>query len=262
MTPPLGPGGYVFPVVGTSAYVDTYGAFRSDVPGKWHHGDDILALLGTPVVAVADGTMNRVGWEKVGGWRLWVRDASANEFYYAHLSGYAPSDFHSNRVKVGEVVGFIGNTGDAFNGAPHLHFEIHPHQLLGLGYVGAVDPTSYLDSWRRLRSVHAPYPVHPQLPGQPLLRIEARYVFRELLAARHLIDRQPTPSERPAIELPAGLGVASVRPLLPVRVEQALPRVVASSSRVSFPLLAGLLTVAGFAGTLVLASAVLGRRWR
>jgi len=53
-----------------------------------------------------------------------------------------------------------------------------------------------------------------------------------------------------------------VRPLLPVRVEQALPRVVASSSRVSFPLLAGLLTVAGFAGTLVLASAVLGRRWR
>ena len=58
-------------------YIDTYGAFRSDVPGNWHHGDDIFAPLGTPVVAVATGTINRVGWEHLGGWRLWVRDRPA-----------------------------------------------------------------------------------------------------------------------------------------------------------------------------------------
>jgi Peptidase family M23 len=126
VTPPLGESHYIFPVVGSSDYIDTYGAFRSDVPGNWHHGDDIFAPLGAPVVAVASGTINRVGWEKLGGWRLWVRDDAGDEFYYAHLSGYAPTDLHSNRVRAGEVIGFIGNTGDAFTTSPHLHFEVHP----------------------------------------------------------------------------------------------------------------------------------------
>ncbi|MGE5274707.1 MAG: M23 family metallopeptidase, partial [Verrucomicrobiota bacterium] len=74
VTPPLGRGAYVFPVVGVSSFGDSYGAFRGDVRGKWHHGDDIFAPLGAPVVAVANGTINRVGWHKIGGWRLWVRD--------------------------------------------------------------------------------------------------------------------------------------------------------------------------------------------
>ena len=123
------------------------------VPGNWHHGDDIFAPLGTPVVAVASGTINRVGWERLGGWRLWVRDRAGDEFYYAHLSGYAPTDLHSNRVRAGEVIGFIGNTGDAFSTSPHLHFEVHPRQLLHLGYDGAVDPTSYLNHWTHLNHV-------------------------------------------------------------------------------------------------------------
>src|SRR5207247_6771953 len=125
-------------------YGDTYGAPRGDVAGKWHHGDDLFAKLGTPVVAVADGTVNRVGWEKVGGWRLWVRDNAADEFYYAHLSGYAPAVFHSNRVEAGEVSGFAGNTGAAFTGRPHLPSERHPRQLLRLRYARAGHPPSYL----------------------------------------------------------------------------------------------------------------------
>ena len=204
VTPPLALRHYDFPVAGQSDYIDTYGALRTDVPGNWHHGDDIFAALGTPVVAVANGTINRVGWEELGGWRLWVRDDAGDEFYYAHLSGYAPTDLDSNRVRAGQVIGFIGNTGDAFTTSPHLHFEVHPRQLLHLGYNGAVDPTSYLNTWTHLDHVVAPRPAHPPFPTAPQLRSEARYVFRELLAARHLISHGPSPKQRPHISIPAG----------------------------------------------------------
>jgi murein DD-endopeptidase MepM/ murein hydrolase activator NlpD len=208
VTPPLALRHYIFPVLAPAEYIDTYGAFRSDVPGNWHHGDDIFAPLGTPVVAVATGTINRVGWEHLGGWRLWVRDNAGDEFYYAHLSGYTPGDLRSNRVKAGQVIGFIGNTGDAFTTSPHLHFEIHPRSLLHLGYDGAVDPTSYLNHWTHVTRIRAPTPVHPPLPTSAPLRKEARYVFRELLSARHLIRRGPNPSERPHIHIPNGANVA------------------------------------------------------
>jgi murein DD-endopeptidase MepM/ murein hydrolase activator NlpD len=249
VTPPLGQRNYIFPVIGPSDYIDTYGAFRSDVPGNWHHGDDIFAPLGAPVVAVASGTINRVGWEKLGGWRLWVRDSVGDEFYYAHLSGYAPTDLHTNRVKAGEVIGFIGNTGDAFTTSPHLHFEIHPRPLLHLGYNGAVDPTKYLDSWTHLAHVRAPRPTHPPLPEQPLIRNEARYVFRELLAARHLIRHAPKPSERPHVPIAVGANgrpVAAATP--PVRPPAAVHR--SGMSLLTFSLLVGLGTLALFGATI------------
>jgi hypothetical protein len=249
VTPPLAPRRYVFPVAGVSEYIDTYGAFRGDVPGNWHHGDDIFAALGTPVVAVASGTINRVGWEKLGGWRLWVRDRSGDEFYYAHLSGYVPTDLRSNRVRAGEVIGFVGNTGDAFTTSPHLHFEVHPRQLLHLGYDGAVDPTTYLDNWTHEEHVIAPRPVHPALPTQPQIRSEARYVFRELLTARHLVSHGPKPSSRPHVPVPAGADSSVPTPLQPVH--ESAPSTVASAT--SSPATTYLL--AALAG-LVLASAV------
>ena len=244
VTPPLGLRHYVFPVVGTVEFADTYGAFRADVPGNWHHGDDIFAPLGTPVVAVANGTINRVGWEAVGGWRIWVRDSVGDEFYYAHLSGYAPSDLVSNHVKAGQVIGFVGNTGDAFTTSPHLHFEVHPRPLLHLGYDGAVDPTKYLDGWRHLERVAAPRPVHPPLPTDPEIRKEAVYVFGELLAARHLVARAPEPSLRPHIVLPAGGdGVPTIR-AVPVHATTVPAR---GTSTFALALLAGLVALAVFA---------------
>src|SRR5437763_2592375 len=151
--PQLGKGGYVFPVYGNSSYTDTYGAARGDVPGGWHHGDDIFAPLGAPILAVEHGTVFSVGWNKVGGWRLWLRDDRGNEFYYAHLSAYSPFAINGAIVNAGDVLGFVGNTGDAQGTPYHLHFEVHPVGLLGLGYDGAVNPTSYLDAWRRLQDV-------------------------------------------------------------------------------------------------------------
>jgi murein DD-endopeptidase MepM/ murein hydrolase activator NlpD len=188
ITPPLGLPRYVFPVAGTASFTDTYGADRSDV--SWHHGDDIFAPLGTPVVAVADGTLNRVGWEKLGGWRLWVRDRLGNEFYYAHLSGYTRAALEKGGVKAGTVLGFVGDTGDAFGTPFHLHFEIHPRPLLPLRYDGAVDPTTYLDHWARPGHARGSRPLHPRLP-RGSARVQAIYVYRELLAARGLIHRRP-----------------------------------------------------------------------
>jgi murein DD-endopeptidase MepM/ murein hydrolase activator NlpD len=151
--PKLTQNGYVFPIYGDSSYIDTYGAERGDVSGGWHHGDDIFAPLGAPILSVAHGTVFSVGWNKVGGWRLWLRDDAGNEFYYAHLSAYSPFAVNGAIVDAGDVLGFVGNTGDAQGTPYHLHFEVHPVGLLGLGYDGAVDPTPYLDHWERLQDV-------------------------------------------------------------------------------------------------------------
>jgi murein DD-endopeptidase MepM/ murein hydrolase activator NlpD len=153
ITPKLTAGGYVFPVYGPSGYGDTFGSPRGDVSGGWHHGDDIFAPLGAPILAVATGTVFSVGWNDVGGYRLWLRDRGGNEFYYAHLSAYTTLAVNGREVKAGDVLGFLGNTGDAQGTPFHLHFEVHPVSLLFLGYDGAVNPTKYLDAWKRLEDV-------------------------------------------------------------------------------------------------------------
>ena len=165
ITPPILGGPYDFPVYGRSSYVDTYGAYLADM--SFRHGDDIFGELGQPLLAVANGTLFSVGWNKDGGNRLWLRDTKGNEFYYAHLSAYSTLAVNGARVKAGEVIGFMGDTGDAEGTPTHLHFEVHPVSLLYLGYDGAVDPTSYLESWKHPTSV--PFPVvagwAPTIPG-------------------------------------------------------------------------------------------------
>ena len=183
VTPALLGGPYVFPVAGPVAFGDTYGAKRSDVPGGWHHGDDIFSSLGQPVLAVADGKVYSVGWNRVGGWRLWLEDRQGNRFYYAHLSGYTRYGKNGTHVKAGTQLGFIGNTGDAFTTPHHLHFEIHPVSLLHMGYAGAVDPTTYLDRWRRLGHLAVLAPV--ALPkGAARHGDGAVSDYRQLLAVR------------------------------------------------------------------------------
>jgi murein DD-endopeptidase MepM/ murein hydrolase activator NlpD len=148
---PLSPAGYVFPVYGASSFTDTFRAARAGV--GWHHGQDIFAPLGAPLLAVADGTVFSVGWNDRGGYRFWLRDRQGNQFYYAHLSAFSPLAVDGNEVKAGDVIGFVGNTGDAQTTPYHLHFEIHPVGLLPLGYDGVVNPFSYLSAWRRLEDV-------------------------------------------------------------------------------------------------------------
>lgn len=145
-------GGYVFPVFGPASFGDSFGAPRPNVPGGWHHGEDIFAPTGAPLLAVADGTLHTIGFTPIGGYRLWLRDRQGNEFYYAHLSAYTPLAVEGREVKAGDVIGFVGDTGDA-TGTPHLHFEIHPAAMLGLGYDGVIAPYPILLAWRRAEDI-------------------------------------------------------------------------------------------------------------
>ena len=149
--PRLTASGYVFPVYGQASFSNTFAAPRGAYVGGWHHGEDIFAPLGTPVLAVANGIVYSVGWNKVGGLRFWLQDLAGNEFYYAHLSAFSPLAVNGAQVRAGDVIGFVGNTGDAEHTPYHLHFEIHPVSLLYRGYDGgAVAPYPYLIAWKRL----------------------------------------------------------------------------------------------------------------
>jgi murein DD-endopeptidase MepM/ murein hydrolase activator NlpD len=149
--PKLTARGYVFPVYGPASYTNTFGAPRANT--GWHHGEDIFAPLGAPILAVADGIVYSVGWNDIGGLRLWLQDLAGNEFYYAHLSAFSPLAVNGAQVKAGDVLGFMGNTGDAEATPYHLHFEVHPAALMYLGYEGVVAPYPYLNAWRRLEDL-------------------------------------------------------------------------------------------------------------
>ncbi len=205
-TPKLGiaPSQYVFPVDGGASYADTYGAGRNDIYDGWHHGDDLFAPLGTPLVAVATGKLTLVGWNQLGGWRVWLTDKKGNSFYYAHMAGYSRTVLHHRHVTAGQVIGFLGRTGDAFTTPPHLHFEIHPHQLLRLDYDGAVNPTTYLQSWRVVHLSASKIPPAARLSapaGTPTQ--EAAVVWDELLQARGLgPDGEPAVAQTPSLRRP------------------------------------------------------------
>jgi murein DD-endopeptidase MepM/ murein hydrolase activator NlpD len=238
---------YVFPIDGGASYVDTYGAGRNDIYDGWHHGDDLFAPLGTPVVAVARGTLSLVGWNELGGWRVWLTDRKGNSFYYAHLAGYARWILTHPHVRAGQVLGFLGRTGDAFTTDPHVHFEIHPHQpaFVGLGYDGAVDPTTYLQKWKveHVPANEIPQPARLRAPvGAP--QQEAAVVWHQLLQARHLLGfTTPTASAAAAVVAhrpfphPPSYEISGAAPLPIAGVQPASAPVSASSSNT--PLLVG-----------------------
>ena len=132
---------FVFPVAGKTTIGGPFGSFRADTGA--HQGNDLFADFGTPVVAVADGTIENVGSLPISGNRLWVYADGGDQFFYAHLASFAPAAVDKRHVEAGTVLGYIGNTGDAEPTPPHLHFEIHPNGGK------AVDPNSFLVAWQK-----------------------------------------------------------------------------------------------------------------
>ena len=102
---------------------DTFTEARSG--GRVHNAIDILAPRGTPVVASVDGTIRKLYNSGAGGVSIYQFDESeANVYYYAHLDGYANGLAEGATVEKGEVIGYVGTTGNAPRGTPHLHFSI------------------------------------------------------------------------------------------------------------------------------------------
>jgi murein DD-endopeptidase MepM/ murein hydrolase activator NlpD len=97
--------------------------------GGKHDALDILSPRGTPVLAVAEGNVRKLFTSKKGGLTVYQFDDSETySFYYAHLDRYAPGLKENTLLRKGDVLGYVGSTGNAPANAPHLHFAVN---LLG-----------------------------------------------------------------------------------------------------------------------------------
>ena len=102
---------------------DTFTQSRGE--GRLHDAIDILAPRGTPVLAVADGRVAKLFTSKPGGLTLYQFDADEKlAYYYAHLDAYSPTLVEGQQLHRGDVIGYVGSTGNASPEAPHLHFAI------------------------------------------------------------------------------------------------------------------------------------------
>src|SRR5262245_19554755 len=125
-------GEIVCPVAGAVSFTDSFGAARS---GHTHQGVDMMAAQGVPTVAPVSGTVEHN--ESTSGGLAWYLHGDNGDTYFgAHLSRYGAT----GHVEAGTVIGYVGATGNASGGSPHLHFEYHP------GGGGAVDPYGLLSA--------------------------------------------------------------------------------------------------------------------
>jgi len=115
--------GFICPVAGVTAFVDSWGAPRSG--GRVHVGTDLMGPRGMPLVAVADGTID-IGYGTLGGKVVYVNADYGARFFYAHLDSYPDGLVDGQWVAKGTVIGYMGDTGNPAPGAYHLHFSIYP----------------------------------------------------------------------------------------------------------------------------------------
>lgn len=189
-----------FPVTGLTARAvqSGFGAVR-DGGTRDHEGVDIFAPRGTPVAAVIDGVA-QTSTNTLGGNVVWLRDGRARRtFYYAHLDRWAIEG--TVPVRAGDVLGYVGNTGNARTTEPHLHFGIYEG--------GAIDPLPFIQP-------DDPAPPAPPAPSDrlgALVRVSrARTALREGPAPRAAARRQ---LERASLAHVVGASQAAVRLVLP-----------------------------------------------
>ena len=155
-----------FPVGGRATFVDDWWYPRFG-PGpdvvRLHQGTDIFAAYGTPARAPADGLLKQ-SFNPIGGLAAYVFQPDGTYFYLAHLSRYEAGQVTGQAVKAGDVIGYVGDSGNARGGSPHVHFEVHPRGG------GPVNPKPWLDA--RLRDALAAVPdviaaAAPRLAARP-----------------------------------------------------------------------------------------------
>lgn len=130
-----------FPVAGLAAWSSDWHAYRCCPTPHLHQGVDLMAAQGTPLVAAADGYISQiVDNPDSSGLGVEITDADGTEYFYAHLSAFAGGLRLGQLVLVGDVIGYVGDTGNPLTGAYHLHFEVQPHGV-------PVPPIPYLNRW-------------------------------------------------------------------------------------------------------------------
>jgi murein DD-endopeptidase MepM/ murein hydrolase activator NlpD len=115
--PPAPAGTMVCPVDGATTFRDSWGEPRPG--GRGHTGVDMMSPTGTPLVAIENGVIYNPNWHYAGGIGLYILGDSGDSWYYAHLNGYAAGIQAGTRVAAGQLVGYVGATGNA--ASPHLH---------------------------------------------------------------------------------------------------------------------------------------------
>ncbi len=129
-----------FPVAGYASYIHDWWFPRFGPTWRLHQGTDIFAARGTPVRAPVDGRV-RITNGGLGGLAVYVIQPDGTYYYLAHLAGLAEGLHEGQEVRTGQVVGFVGDSGNARGGATHLHIQIHP-------YGGdPIDPKPILDKF-------------------------------------------------------------------------------------------------------------------
>ena len=130
-----------FPVAGLAYYSDDWLAPRFHPEPHLHKGLDIFADFGTPIRSPEKGVVSQFSDGGAGGIAVWTHARDGNSYYFAHMLQRADGLQPGDRVDVGTILGYVGDTGNAAGGAPHLHFEVHP------GGGGPVPPKPYVDKW-------------------------------------------------------------------------------------------------------------------
>ncbi|MEA2162778.1 MAG: peptidoglycan LD-endopeptidase LytH [Thermoanaerobaculia bacterium] len=146
------------PVVGirTSSLDDSWHAPR-DGGARVHKGIDIFAPKGTEVVAVTDGVISFIGDEKLGGHCIWLTTENGASFFYAHLDRWAAGLYEGMEVQSGDLLGYVGNTGNARYTPSHLHFGVDQNDEM-------VNPYPLLTQASPTLHAH----VHTTLSGGPV----------------------------------------------------------------------------------------------
>ena len=145
--------GFVFPVGDPHTFGDSFGAPRM-MGTKYEHahqGTDIMAPFNTPLLAAERGIISGLGTGTLGGNKLWVKGESGTYYYYAHLSSFTEGLKNGDLVEAGDVVGFVGNSGNASGGPPHTHFEIHPGGGDAVNPFPLLNVVDYLNKQARAR---------------------------------------------------------------------------------------------------------------
>lgn len=139
------------PINTTYSYRSTWGAPRSFGGRRIHEGTDIFANYGIPVRATCFGVIETKGWNRIGGWRIGIRDLNNNYHYYAHLGGFNKNIVKGQIVEPGTIIGYVGSSGYGPPGTsgkfpPHLHYGIYRDN----GYTEwSSDPYPRLRLWER-----------------------------------------------------------------------------------------------------------------